>query len=360
MMELEADNNTAFFFYERNGNVYFNRWTPSSMSSDQLFQAAGANINFGGKLNIVSDYDSPNYIILGTDAIYKIDKNTLAVTTAMSYTGNRNYYHILENQNVLYLSGSDASGTQVLTAVDKLTLSVAWEETYSTNGELIETIASGSNKLWISGTNNNVIEVHEVSVLNGSTNWTYQTDPSTYGDTKPLDFALHPTRNYLTVSGSQVVSTGGGNVIIDNLDLGGTNIGTIVDEDEIGLVSQANTIAHLSDSSMWVGGALNRTTYGKEGFIYKIDYPTQSGLGIEETDVQRAIVAYPNPTNGKVTLEGLNQGYQIDVFNYLGMHVLSQQANGTSTIDLQTYDPGVYVVRVSAENYFQSLRIIKQ
>ena len=135
-------------------------------------------------------------------------------------------------------------------------------------------MTNDTTKLWVAGSNNNVIEVHEISTLTGTANRTYQTDPQTYGSTLPLDFVLHPTENYLTVAGLQLTGLDGGNVIIDNLDLGGTNTSTIVSNDEMGLVSQANTIAHLADNTAWVGGALNRVTHGKEGFIYMIDYPT--------------------------------------------------------------------------------------
>lgn len=359
MLELEAGTDTTFFFYEKDGDVYFNRWTPGAFSNDQFFQSASSNVNYGGKLNIVSEYDNQSYIALGTDGIHKIDKNTLAVTNVMAYAGMRNYYHILENNNVFFLAGNDASGTQVLTAVDKPTISVTWESTYSGNGALYKTITSNTDKLWVSGSNNDVIEVHEIDILTGNDNWTYQTDPSTYSSTLPLDFALHPTRNYLTVAGFEKTGIDRGNVIIDNIDLTGANIETIANQDEMGLLSQANTIAYLFDSTMWVGGALNRITYGKEGFIHMIDYPT-STTGLNSIDAPWTVLIYPNPTSGTVTLKGLKEPHQVEVFDYTGRYIFGHKASDTSTLDFNNFASGVYILNVSTEAYSQSLRIVKQ
>lgn len=359
LLELEVESDTSFLFYEKNGSVYFNRWTPGSFSSDQLFQAASSNVDFGGKLNIVSDYDSLRYIILGTDGIYAINKNTLAVTSLMSFAGTRNYYHILENNAMLYLAGNDAAGTQILTAVDKSSMSVSWENTYSSNGALYKTLTKGTDKLWVSGSSNDVIEVHEIDAFTGNDNWTYQTDPSTYSATMPLDFALHPTRNYLTVAGFERTGVNSGNVIIDNLDISGTNIETIVNQDDMGTLSQANTIAYLADSIMWVGGALNRITYGKEGFIHWIDYPL-STVGMDIHDLPLSITIYPNPTSSTVTIKGLKEPHRIDVFDFTGKQIHGQIANDTSTLDFSRFAPGMYIVNVTTEQHTRSLRVVKQ
>ena len=271
MFEIDIGLDTAFFFYENNGNVYFNRWIPGTISSEQFFQTASSNINYSGKLNIVSNYDSQRYVILGSDGIYSINKNSLAISNLMTYSGVRNYHHILDKNDIFYLAGDDLEGTQILTAIDKLTMTYIWDETYSEDGTLYKTITNNTNKLWVSGSNNNIIEIHEIEEQSGKINWTYQTDPTTYGSTIPLDFAMHPNQNNLSVVGIQQTGQNIGNVIIDFLDFGGSNLNTIISQDELGLVSQANTISYLSDSSIWIGGTLNRLNNGKEGFIYMFD-----------------------------------------------------------------------------------------
>ncbi|MBI9069040.1 MAG: T9SS type A sorting domain-containing protein [Salinivirgaceae bacterium] len=67
---------------------------------------------------------------------------------------------------------------------------------------------------------------------------------------------------------------------------------------------------------------------------------------------QNSFSIYPNPTNGKISIENINDEYHsgtVEVFNLLGKLVCVSRIED-NTIDLSTQDNGVYIVRISPEN----------
>ncbi|MGI5913254.1 MAG: leucine-rich repeat protein [Bacteroidales bacterium] len=68
-------------------------------------------------------------------------------------------------------------------------------------------------------------------------------------------------------------------------------------------------------------------------------------------------ILYPNPTNGKVTIEGSQQPVEITVYNSLGVAVHIQQLNPEETLDLGHLPDGVYIIRV---NNTTTLRVVKR
>lgn len=80
--------------------------------------------------------------------------------------------------------------------------------------------------------------------------------------------------------------------------------------------------------------------------------------GVEET-IGQSISIYPNPTTGRVCIEGENLN-QVSVFNLMGEELRRVTAQGErTTLDLSDLPNGIYVVKASAENGSQSIRIVK-
>ncbi|HHN47690.1 MAG TPA: T9SS type A sorting domain-containing protein [Bacteroidales bacterium] len=73
---------------------------------------------------------------------------------------------------------------------------------------------------------------------------------------------------------------------------------------------------------------------------------------------------YPNPTSGKLTLKFL-QSYDspitVVVYNLLGKKMFRQEISGSArkTFDLATFQPGLYLVRITIENRTSVHKIIK-
>jgi hypothetical protein len=359
LIDLQAKNDTAFFFYEKNNQVYFNRWNAGLFSNERLLQNSTLTSSFGGRSKNIIEYDSINYLFIGSNGLYKLDKNLLIQTKLAPINGNRKNYYIIENKNILYLAGSDSLGFQTITAIDKTSLKVYWDKAYSDSGVFYKIVTNNIDKLWVLGSKKDLIEVHEIDMLTGNSNWNYPSKPINYYSTFPLDIALHPTKNKISVVGYEGNGIDKGNVFIDILDTTGSNITTIVTKDELGLISKANTVTYTSDSVLWVGGTLNSVSNGSEGFIYLINN-TSNTNSIEIIEKPWIVSAYPNPTNSFVTFKGLNEPHQIEVYDYIGRKILCLQTNDTTTIDFENFAPAIYVVNVHTKEYSQSFKIMKQ
>ncbi|MGI6478701.1 MAG: leucine-rich repeat protein [Salinivirgaceae bacterium] len=75
------------------------------------------------------------------------------------------------------------------------------------------------------------------------------------------------------------------------------------------------------------------------------------------TNVVTTFILYPNPTNGKVNIEGLQQPANITVYNIAGVAMHTQQLNPAETLDLGHLPGGVYMIHV---NNTTTLRVVKQ
>ena len=82
-------------------------------------------------------------------------------------------------------------------------------------------------------------------------------------------------------------------------------------------------------------------------------------LGVDEVEVAR-LVAYPNPTTGKVTLQGLTQApLTIEIYDMAG-HVAATFRN-TSTLDVSNLPPAPYIVKIHLPNgTTHHLKLIKR
>lgn len=77
------------------------------------------------------------------------------------------------------------------------------------------------------------------------------------------------------------------------------------------------------------------------------------------------IKAYPNPSNGIVTLvSSENVSSQVSVYNLEGRKILNKSINLSSnyqnTLDLSAFSNGVYFIKVDSYNNSQTIKIIKK
>jgi hypothetical protein len=91
-------------------------------------------------------------------------------------------------------------------------------------------------------------------------------------------------------------------------------------------------------------------------YTLQLDYTSVNIPGIEDLEV------YPNPTSGKVNLNGLTPGYRIMVCNLLGTPVVDKIAGKSlEIISLENQPAGLYFVIVSNANKMEGVyKIVKQ
>lgn len=81
-------------------------------------------------------------------------------------------------------------------------------------------------------------------------------------------------------------------------------------------------------------------------------------LGVEEMTTTK-IVVYPNPTTGKVTIQGLNEEPQsIELFDMTGRKVAAFHC--TTTLDISGLPNGSYIVKIQIDQGTQHLKLIKK
>jgi len=87
------------------------------------------------------------------------------------------------------------------------------------------------------------------------------------------------------------------------------------------------------------------------GYTYNISYPNYMDVitDVHEASIQINALVYPNPTNGPVTIKGINNMSSIQVYNLGGQLVGSFHfggVNNSETIDVSSLPIGLYVAKI--------------
>lgn len=83
-------------------------------------------------------------------------------------------------------------------------------------------------------------------------------------------------------------------------------------------------------------------------------------LGLENSEIT-AVSVYPNPTDGKLTLSNVIGNTSFKVVSVSGQVVLSGVVSNTAnTIDISSFENGIYVLQLAQEQGIQTIRIVKK
>jgi hypothetical protein len=88
---------------------------------------------------------------------------------------------------------------------------------------------------------------------------------------------------------------------------------------------------------------------------------SKTSTGINSVNSEFGLVVFPNPSTGIFTLQsdGPTGEYDVEVLNALGQSVLKRnQLNGTSTIDLNSAENGIYYLKVVKTNKTSIYKLI--
>lgn len=79
---------------------------------------------------------------------------------------------------------------------------------------------------------------------------------------------------------------------------------------------------------------------------------------LSEQDVFGKIVAYPNPANRMITIQGLPNGATVSIYNTAGQ-IVYKQSKTADIIEINTnqWNAGIYLVRIQQEQKFKTIRI---
>ena len=94
----------------------------------------------------------------------------------------------------------------------------------------------------------------------------------------------------------------------------------------------------------------------KKGCIDTTDCYIVSTVGIDNPITLSNVKVYPNPTNGKLTIDAEN--YEgVEVYNVSGRLIIKSKLN---TIDLEEQSKGLYLLKINANGTTQEFKVFKQ
>ena len=78
---------------------------------------------------------------------------------------------------------------------------------------------------------------------------------------------------------------------------------------------------------------------------------TLGSLGLENNYKKAFFLAYPNPVNAFIQLENYNaEALQIELYNVVGSKIFTTSLQSNLSIDLSTYESGIYFLKAISEN----------
>lgn len=277
-----------------NGILYFYAQEPNSGSGWEIWRSDGTP---AGTFMIKDIYSG-----FGNDAI-----------TA--------YYGYLTNVNgIVYFKATDGVNGQELWKTDGTVAGTVMVKDISTTnsvGSVPMNLINVNGTLFFTATDNT------------STTFLWKTDGTDAGTAIVSNSATFATGTYLDLVavGNKLFFVGGGYQLTKT---DGTDAGTQV------LATYSSGPVSLTD----VNGVLYYTV-GKE--LWKYD---PAIVGVNEMTEKASLSIFPNPTNGKFTIElpYNHQQMNVEVYNVLGEKIFQQQ--NTNEINLSASPKGVYFVRI--------------
>jgi hypothetical protein len=114
-------------------------------------------------------------------------------------------------------------------------------------------------------------------------------------------------------------------------------------------------------------GVLFKTFNADFGTEIYQEFTVGYSIGIEEEKIETDLFAYPNPTNGMVTIDFQSSDDQVEimVFDYTGQLISDQQIQTEHTmksvnVDLSSNAAGLYFVQMRSSDGVRTVRVIKQ
>ena len=173
---------------------------------------------------------------------------------------------------------------------------------------------------------------------------------------------------------------------VDTLGCSGSDVVNVtINEIPTATVTAANALTLVASPSngtfQWIDcatntpilGATSSTFTATENGSYAVIVTTGAGcsdtsdcaiideVGLDNLDMTRGVTLYPNPTNGDVTVTLANlTNVSAEVYDAQGKLVnsITTLENGT-IIELSSVQPGVYMIRLSGDNFSSMERIVK-
>lgn len=282
LIEMESDSSgTAYLLYSDDLNINLIRWDVNGLSLPVILSSITANLQSNRPLNLLDNYSNNELLFSGNQNLYSINKSTLFSTPIFTFPTSRNIYDINHVNGKLILSGNDNFGFQTMLSIDTSTFSLNWDQTYQP-GIFAGTIYD-QDTIYTFGEKNGNIQVVAIVASTGIPQWEYLRSNISGNSAVAYALSFSPSNERFVVNGAEKNSNGSSNIAMDRIDRFGNGSSMLYIPDELNYQSYAYCSSSQYDSLLWVGGSLNRTSYGKQGVNYLIQFFQCPIISIEDT-----------------------------------------------------------------------------
>ena len=141
-------------------------------------------------------------------------------------------------------------------------------------------------------------------------------------------------------------------------DAGSTSSLIVIGTMTISATASGTTRMRVSMKYNAIPASCGAFTYGQvEDYTVNI---TSSGRETEENVFTAAeITLYPNPTNGILNINGLNNSSAFTIYNLLGQTVKKGKIEN-NTINVETLEQGHYIIEIQSNDQIVTKRFIKK
>jgi hypothetical protein len=321
IVELLRDDETGdvFFLYTDNDKLKLRSYSEGQLSEESI-----VNFNYNlmdAKSKYLFDKNASTLLaftkIDDQNAVVKIEKENLnsSIIDDVQLFDNINFIMKKDSDNI-FLAGKSEDGHDLLMLYDYTELDSVWTKIYTDNSEFFNLIySSDSVFIYSMGSNANGVSIKKIDAEQGELIWEHVYNGSSSLVKSGIDFTYDDFRKYIIVTGFQADSNENvlnKNVFIQIIDSLGSEVNNYVKNGYINSENAGYCTEVLPDGSIWVGGNLSHSVYGKAGFVFE---PNADCGGVwsnielksqEDVDDFAFACIFNGVLNGNLIIEGEN------------------------------------------------------
>ena len=361
-IELYNDNSGTLIFYQKNNIIYYRKISSSTLSPEYNSQLTYYNVESRSKYCF--NKSSSKALLFannnGVTRLIQLDKNTLTTNNLAilpSSLRTINYVHDIDSNHVI-LCGKSNNNKESIGHYNTAIQDTIWTKVLSvnSNSQVLKCVTDNQkNFIYLISNNSNNIIVRKLLFSNGAESWAYTFNGTANLNDSPIDVIYDNQRGHVIVSGFETTSLNNTKALILVIDSLGNLIDTIQKTGDFTGNNYALCSRVLPDGSVWVGGNLNKNTFGLAGFIFEIDSSNIiTSVKNFEQPFELGVNISPNPFSSKTTLHVNNslKNAKLILYNSNGKLVKEiNNINGQMVIlNRDNLPTGLYLMQLSDDS----------
>lgn len=171
-------------------------------------------------------------------------------------------------------------------------------------------------------------------------------------NTNTIQIVVNPTPTVIAVTSQQNVCSGASVTL--------TAAGAVTYSWSNGVTSVSVVVSPLLNTNYTVTGMDNNGCKTSYTLIQTVD----ACLGLKNVTGENEWKVYPNPTSGRVVVEGVSTGVKqdLELVDISGkvLFVKKEIEPGKITVDLSEFQKGIYFLRITSDGQFKTIQLLKE